>query len=182
MKTIVAMNICMILFLASCSCERKKEEAFIEKNATSNGMIFNQKQFALVNVLDKEFFDMCHIKGSLNITLDKLENYASENWNKDTTEIVLYCSNYMCTASFAAAQQLTDMGYKNVWAFEGGAAQALHLASQLGFEMQGTNCQASWLLDYEKPATDDQMDHESTVNIISAQELKKKIEKFAAKV
>lgn len=175
------MCIAMALLLTSCSCERGKEVS-VPSPEKQTAMIFNPQQFALVNVLDEEFFDMCHIKGSVNITLDQLEKYAQKNWNKDTTQIVVYCSNYMCTASFAAAQQLMDLGYKYVWAYEGGAAEALHMAPELGFEMQGTDCKASWLSSYEKPTFDEEVHKESAVKLISAQDLKKKIEEFAAKV
>ena len=174
--------IVMTFLLASCSCEREKEMGISGKQEKPAVMVFNPKLFALVNVLDKEFFDMCHIKGSVNVTLDKIEDYALKNWNKDTTQIVVYCSNYMCTASFAAAKQLTDLGYKYVWAYEGGAAEALHLAPELGFEMQGTDCKASWLESYEKPEFEEEAEHKTGVKLISAQDLKKKVEEFAAKV
>jgi rhodanese-related sulfurtransferase len=132
--------------------------------------------FVIVNVLDKEYYDDCHIKGSINVPFEKLESYALDHWDKHNTEIVLHCTNYKCTASGAAWQMLTKLGFAKVFAYEGGTAEA----KQLGLAVEGP-CKEVYLQDYAKPAST--MEHatsdEPSVAIISVDELKKKIEEFA---
>ncbi len=72
----------------------------------------------VINVLDKRLYDDCHIKGSINVPFQDVENKAL-SWDK-STKIVVYCSNYTCTASGFIAKMLTKMGFENVWAYEAG--------------------------------------------------------------
>lgn len=79
----------------------------------------------VVNVLSPEAHQDAHIKGSINVPFEKLEETA-KNWNKDT-RIVVYCANYFCTASAEGARKLQKMGFKNVAAYEGGSAEWIKL-------------------------------------------------------
>ena len=72
----------------------------------------------VINVLDKNFYDECHIKGSINVPFMEVERWA-ENIDKNAI-IVTYCANYACTASGVAAQQLIKKGFTSVWAYEAG--------------------------------------------------------------
>ena len=72
-----------------------------------------KKGFVVVNVLDKKLFDDCHIKGSIHIPFGTI-NDADKIISKDA-EVVTYCSNYMCSASSIAREQLLKMGYKKVY-------------------------------------------------------------------
>lgn len=128
-------------------------------------------EFVIVNVLDKEAFDDCHIKGSINVPFIDLKQYALEHWDKDKTEIVIHCSNYLCTASGDGCMMLTKLGFKHVWAFEGGTAEA----KQFGIPVSGA-CQQPYLLNYKKP---DMYNERKSIATISVEELKKKIEEFA---
>jgi len=128
-------------------------------------------KFVIVNVLDKESFDDCHIKGSLHVPFENLKQYALDHWNKDTTEIVLHCSNYLCTASGDGYTMLTKLGFKHVWAYEGGTAEA----KQFGIPVVGA-CQQPYLLNHQKP---EQYTEKKSVAVISVENLKKKIEEFA---
>ena len=76
----------------------------------------------VVNVLDKALYDDCHIKGSISIPIDELEDRCEKELAKDAT-VVVYCSNYMCSASGYGRQVLLDRGYKDVHAYEGGTAE-----------------------------------------------------------
>lgn len=75
----------------------------------------------VVNVLDKEYHIDCRIKGSINVTVDNLDSKAA-TWDKDS-EVVFYCTNYYCTSSGWAAEQLAKKGFKHVFAYEGGMAE-----------------------------------------------------------
>lgn len=72
----------------------------------------------VINVLDKSNYDECHIKGSTSVPYAEIKSWA-QSIPKDT-EIVVYCANYACTASGFGAQQLIDMGFDSVWAYESG--------------------------------------------------------------
>jgi rhodanese-related sulfurtransferase len=128
-------------------------------------------KFVIVNVLDKEAFDDCHIKGSINVPFMELKKYALDHWDKDVTEIVVHCSNYSCGASSEGYTMLTKLGFKHVWAFEGGTAEA----KQFGIPVVGS-CQQVYLQRYEKPEF---YVEKKNIAVISVEELKKKIEEFA---
>lgn len=146
-----------VLCLTGWTCEQKKEE---------------KPRFVIVNVLDKELFEDCNIKGSIQVPFTELKEYALNHWDKEKTEIVIHCSNYACRASGDGCRMLLGLGFKKVWAFEGGTAEA----QWAGITMNGP-CKESYLADYKKKET-----HTSpSVPVISVDELKKKIEEFAIK-
>jgi len=103
--------------------------------------------FIVVNVLDTSFYNDCHIKGSIQVTFADLETYAHTHWDKEKTEVILYCGNYKCTASGAGAKMLRDQGFKKAYAFEGGTAEWVHK----GYPVTGP-CQEKYLEDFEEPA------------------------------
>jgi len=73
----------------------------------------------LIEVLDKEAYKKSHIKGAINIPLKRIGTIAKQNYStKD--EIVVYCADYDCTASPKAAKKLDNLGFKNVYDYEGG--------------------------------------------------------------
>ncbi len=160
---LMLMSLCLLaLFGTSCKMGAKKP---------------TQEKLYLVNVLDKKFFDDCYLAGSanveaVNIGMDDIEAYAQKNWD-DMSHIVVYCANYKCTASGESAKMLKDQGFKNVWAYEGGAAEW----KQLGYPVKGA-CKEAFLNDYEKP---EGHQDDPEVPVITAQELKSKIEEFSSK-
>jgi len=130
-------------------------------------------RFVVVNVLDKEFHDDCHIEGSINVPFMELEKYADEHWDKDTTQIVLYCGNYKCTASGYGANMLREQGFKFVWAYEGGTAEWI----QKGFSVVGP-CKEAYLSDYEMPEDVHRNMTEEVDIVITAENLHEKMLKF----
>ncbi len=76
-------------------------------------------QIKLVNVLPKESFEEKHIPGSINIPVTDIENIAPQRLDKND-EIVVYCADFECSASPKAAKKLEELGYKNVYDYEGG--------------------------------------------------------------
>lgn len=128
-----------------------------------------QKSLYVINVLDKESYADCRIAGSENVPFEQVETFAKDL--DKNTEIVVYCANYMCSASAAAVQKLKEMGFEHVWAYEGGTAEwyQMGLKAEGKYPIEGT-CQASYLsAANEKPA------QEATVAIISAEELREKM-------
>jgi len=83
------------------------------KNKLENGNIH------LVEVLDEEAFKKSHIKGAINIPLKKIGTEAKQRFS-EKDEIVVYCSNYDCSASPTAAEKLESLGFENVFDYEGG--------------------------------------------------------------
>lgn len=130
----------------------------------------NDQQLYVVNVLDKESFEDCRIAGSINVPFDEVESFAKD-LNR-SSEVVVYCSNYRCTASMTAAEKLKEMGFENVWAFEGGTAEWYQMNKKTGgqYPVEGS-CQASYLnAANEKPT-----EEAHTVAVISAEELHEKM-------
>ena len=80
----------------------------------------NQK-FQLINVLMPTTYNDCHIKDSINVPLDKLADYVRE-LPKDS-ELIVYCASYICPVSKRAWRLLTELGFTNVYAYEGGMAE-----------------------------------------------------------
>jgi rhodanese-related sulfurtransferase len=129
-----------------------------------------QQSLYVINVLDKESYDDCRIAGSINVPFDQVETFAKDL--PRSTEMVVYCANYMCTSSAAAAQKLKEMGFENIWAYEGGTAEwyQMNKRAEGKYPVEGT-CQASYLsAANERPA-----EMSPSVAIISADELHQKM-------
>jgi rhodanese-related sulfurtransferase len=85
-----------------------------EKGTTS------QASLLVINVLGEDLYKDAHIKGSINVPFDQIEQ-KSQSWNKNIP-LVIYCSNYQCTASEEAAHRLAQRGF-TTYAYEGGTAE-----------------------------------------------------------
>ncbi len=122
-----------------------------------------KKDFLVINVLDKQHFDGCHIRGSINVPMSRLDDFAKKI--DRTTEIVVYCANYMCPMSKMAWYKLKELGFTNVTAYEGGIREWV----QLGLPTEGA-CK-----DPHLQAQNPQPQEDPKVTTISAQELATKI-------
>src|SRR5579871_1320547 len=115
----IAQSVLMVALLIGlpacwpCSCT---------KEATEQQAPASKSDLVVINVLDKELYEDCHIKGSVNVALDQLEHFAA-GLDKEKAEVVVYCSNYQCSASETAARKLQELGVKNVAVYEGGMAE-----------------------------------------------------------
>ncbi len=117
----------------------------------------------VINVLSPEVYEDCHITGSINVPYDTLADHVKD-MPKDT-EMVVYCASFMCPMSRRAWQLLKDLGFTNVRAYEGGAAEWY----SKGYPTEGPAQQAYLKERYEKPSG-----HEE-VTTITAEELKEKL-------
>jgi rhodanese-related sulfurtransferase len=59
----------------------------------------------LIEVLDEEEYNKAHIKGAINIPLKRIGTEAKQKFSEED-EVVVYCSNYDCSASPTAAKKL----------------------------------------------------------------------------
>ena len=75
---------------------------------------------ALVNVLNPDVFDEKHIPNSVNIPLSEIDQFE-QRFSKEK-DIVVYCASSSCDASRKAATALSQRGFSNVAAYEGGLA------------------------------------------------------------
>lgn len=128
-------------------------------------------ELVIINVLDKQEFDDCHITGSIHISFDAFES-AIKTLSK-TNHYVIYCADYMCMASGFCARLLKDAGFEHVWAYEGGMAEWY----QKGYPYQGPAA-----LEYlkAKNSNEPQDDNELIAPVITAEQLQEKIKQFTA--
>lgn len=122
----------------------------------------NGKKLLVINALHRDAYNDCHIKGSIGVPLNELESFAKTV--DKLTPIVVYCASYICPVSRAAWQKLDALGFKNLWAYEGGMHEWYHA----GLPVVGA-CKS----DYLQQEIDEPEKHTSEVTEISAQELKK---------
>lgn len=77
------------------------------------------KEFVLIGVLGKEYFEEEHIPGAINIPYEDIASEALERFDKDQ-RIVVYCKNKACTASPEAAKKLDKIGFEHVYDYDVG--------------------------------------------------------------
>ena len=119
----------------------------------------------VIDVLNPELYNDAHIKNSISVPFEEVAQYVKKLDPK--TEVVVYCSNYMCSASGMSAQEFKAQGFEKVWAFEGGMAEWY----QLGYPTEGPATKDLWRAPNNKPAA-----QEHDFPVITAQELKAKME------
>ena len=153
------LAVCLLMLLPVC-------EWFVSsKKAT---------EFVIVNVLDKELYDDCHIKGSIQVDYMALQDYALKYFDKETTNIVIHCSNYKCTASGEGTRLLNKLGFKHVWAYEPGTAEA----KKQGIPMVGV-CKQDYLNDFEKPEGYNELHKDASFVLLTTEELQQMMKRFA---
>lgn len=124
--------------------------------------IEKREGLVVVNVLDKELYDDCHIKGSINIPFEMIEEQAA--LIDKNAEIVIYCSNYQCSTSEYAARKLRSQGFTNVSVYEGGTAEWF----QEGLPVEGPHRQA-YLVKPNRQLSREE--YAGAIPIITAQDL-----------
>lgn len=82
--------------------------------------IDNKENFYLVETLAPESFEQWHLPGAINIPKSTIEEQAPKIIRERDADVVVYCANPKCTSSTISAEKLEDMGYTNVYEYEGG--------------------------------------------------------------
>lgn len=74
----------------------------------------------VVEALPPKYFKKQHIPGAVNLPHDQVDERAPELLPDKDTTIVVYCANDPCPNSGIAAQRLNELGYSDVFDYEGG--------------------------------------------------------------
>lgn len=130
--TIIIASLSMIswemLACDTCGCQapkaaaQKVEVKYITK-ADVQKKVKDNKDLVIIDVLSPKSYAAAHIKGAINIPLNKLHNDdILKSLDKNKTYIV-YCASKQCKASTKAAKLLLDHGFKNVLDYENGIAE-----------------------------------------------------------
>ncbi len=124
----------------------------------------------IINVLDKTFFDDCHIPGSLNIPMQDVTKKAAQ-WSKKA-DVVVYCSNYACGASAHVCKKLQEVGFESAWEYDAGMAgwYQAHLKDPKAYPVVGP-CKQGYLTMENKP-TGSEEGQEHGVKVITTEKLK----------
>lgn len=130
----------------------------------------DKNKLLVLNILEPELYQDCHIAGSINVPLDELETYVRDlDLNR---ELVVYCSNYLCTASAYAAELLQKLGFKQVYAYEAGMAEW----HQRGLPTTGPATQRYLNLSVSQPEEQKESDnHTHKIKIITTEALAAKM-------
>lgn len=84
----------------------------------------DQKQdFYFWNVLTEDNFKNELIPGSEWVPLDRIGRKVKEENIPGEEQIVVYCGSESCPQSTKAAEKLNDLGYSNVYDYEGGVKE-----------------------------------------------------------
>ena len=122
------------------------------------------RKLIVINVLDKKYFDDCHIPGSINIPHDEFEaRIASLAKNN---EYVLYCATASCPLSRQCAKLLLDAKFEHVAAYEDGIVAWY----QKGYPIEGL---AS--LDYLQEEMTDNIQWHHNIPTMTAETLAEKM-------
>jgi rhodanese-related sulfurtransferase len=122
----------------------------------------NSSKLVVVNVLDPDYHQDCHIAGSINIPFEQLEDRMKSLDKKD--RYVFYCSNHACTAAPFAAEMFSNAGFEDVAFLPGGIVEWY----QKGYPCNGAG-QKDYLKEENEPLSDE--DHLG-VKMISVDALK----------
>jgi len=127
-----------------------------------------KSELIIINVLDAQEYDDCHILGSIRIDFDDFE--AKMLLFKKQNHYVVYCADYACMSSGYCAQLLKKAKFEHVWAYEGGIVE---------WHEKGYPTQGPAQLEYLKFENEQMTDEPGEVPVITAEELLKKMEDFA---
>lgn len=92
-------------------------ESLMEENEESRG-----EEVQLVDVLPPKHYKKVHLPGARNLPLKTLRDRAPEELNPDQP-VVVYCLGPDCEMSPKAAQVLGELGFEEIYHFEGGVAE-----------------------------------------------------------
>lgn len=124
----------------------------------------------VVNVLNKDLYDDCHIPGSIQVDFDKIME-VSQKWSK-STKIIVYCANYSCSASASAVRSLIDLGFD----------ASEYAAGMAGWKQSGLPVNGPALSAYLLQGNEQSMEIAHDIPVISTQELKELLDKQEKKV
>ena len=87
----------------------------------------------LIDALAPMAYAHSHLPGAVNITPDWVDGRVQRRIPDLDTEVVVYCSDPVCTSSVRIAERLLELGYRNVRHYAGGKRDWL----DAGFPVEG---------------------------------------------
>ncbi|MHC1698378.1 MAG: rhodanese-like domain-containing protein [Geobacteraceae bacterium] len=99
--------------------------------------LFDTKNALFIDARESSVFQQGHIQGSTSFPLATLETILPGFLNKVPfeTNLVLYCGGYGCHDSKDLGQKLLQLGYRQIFVFEGGYPEW----KDAGFPIAGAN-------------------------------------------
>ncbi len=109
MKKGILLLTCMLLF-ATCGCTKEQKEHITGKSAKA---FLEEGNTVLVDVRTDVEYDKDHIEGAISIPVDTPKIMIERILKEKQKRIIVYCQSGNRSQTFK--EQLTDMGYTNVY-------------------------------------------------------------------
>jgi len=107
------------LLLLPCSLAAETDKVLKIITAPEVKEKLGEKNVLLIHALTSIEYDIQHIPDSINIPLHEMENSDKLPQDKNIT-LIFYCMGGHCLYSKKASLKALELGYKNVYWFEGG--------------------------------------------------------------
>ena len=78
-----------------------------------------EEEAVLIEVLPEEEFQRLHIRGAVNIPLERIGSVCRARYQTEQ-RLIVYCSDEDCAASDLAARKLEAFGFRHVLEYGGG--------------------------------------------------------------
>ena len=78
-----------------------------------------EEDAVLIEVLPEEEFQRLHIRGAVNIPLERVGSVCRERYQTGQ-RLIVYCTDEECSASDLAARKLEAFGFRHVLEYRGG--------------------------------------------------------------
>ena len=81
--------------------------------------LMDEEAAVLIEVLPEEEFQRLHIRGAVNIPLERIGSVSRASYQAEQ-RLIVYCSDEECPASDLAARKLAAFGFLHVLEYGGG--------------------------------------------------------------
>lgn len=113
-KILIVISLITLVLFVACKNEEKTYKTITSEEAYN--LISEEENIIILDVRTREAFNEKHIKDALNINYFELESrFPKEITDDKETFILIYCQSG--NLSKKAALLLSELGYKNVYAF-----------------------------------------------------------------
>lgn len=113
MKKLLLLGIVLVIFILAYWNIAQRKKIYVEPPLRNT--------LYVINVLEKEDYEDCHIKNSISVTMDDLNEFL-RNINRNAI-LVFYCANYFCTSSDEAALRAKENNFSDVYVYRGGMSE-----------------------------------------------------------
>ena len=81
--------------------------------------LMDEEAAVLIEVLPEEEFERLHIRGAVNVPLERIGSVCRARYQAEQ-RLIVYCSDAECPASDLAARKLAAFGFRQVLEYGGG--------------------------------------------------------------